>query len=133
EGSQVETVEQALAGQVVLDIRHPGEEELKPLELEGVEVLKVPFYQLNSRFAELDPARAYLLYCEKGVMSRLHAQYLLDRVLANVRVLRLPSGCVRDQSRPSVRKCRHCGLSFCIMRDSFFPTDLLVTPIRNAP
>src|SRR5690606_8774593 len=85
EGSQVETVEQTLAGQVVLDIRHPDEEELKPLELEGVEVLKVPFYQLNSRFAELVPARAYLLYCEKGVMSRLHAQYLLDRGHDNVR------------------------------------------------
>src|SRR5690606_23921613 len=70
----------------------PDEEELKPLELEGVEVLKVPFYQLNSRFAELDPARAYLLYCEKGVMSRLHAQYLLDRGHDNVRVLRLPRG-----------------------------------------
>lgn len=77
---------------MVLDIRHPDEEELKPLELEGVEVLKVPFYQLNSRFAELDPARAYLLYCEKGVMSRLHAQYLLDRGHDNVRVLRLPRG-----------------------------------------
>jgi len=90
EGSQVETVEQALAGQVVLDIRHPDEEEANPLVLEGIEVLKVPFYQLNSRFAELDDARAYLLYCEKGVMSQLHAQYLLDRGHDNVRVLRLP-------------------------------------------
>lgn len=90
EGSEVETVEQALAGQVVLDVRHPDEEEARPLVLDGIEVLKVPFYQLNSRFAELDPARAYLLYCEKGVMSQLHAQYLLDRGHDNVRVLRLP-------------------------------------------
>ena len=88
EGSEVETVTQALAGQVVLDIRHPDEEEAKPLVLDGIEVLKVPFYQLNSRFADLDPARAYLLYCEKGVMSQLHAQYLLDRGHDNVRVLR---------------------------------------------
>ena len=92
EGSEVETVEQALAGQVVLDIRHPDEEEAKPLVLDGIEVLKLPFYQLNSRFAELDSARAYLLYCEKGVMSQLHAQYLLDRGHDNVRVLRLPKG-----------------------------------------
>lgn len=92
EGSEVETVHQALTGQVVLDIRHPDEEEARPLALEGVEVLKVPFYQLNSRFAELDAARAYLLYCEKGVMSQLHAQYLLDRGHGNVRVLRLPKG-----------------------------------------
>lgn len=92
EGSEVETVEQALAGQVVVDIRHPDEEENKPLVLEGIDVLKVPFYQLNKRFAELDAARAYLLYCEKGVMSQLHAQYLLDRGHDNVRVLRLPRG-----------------------------------------
>ncbi|GGJ02418.1 tRNA uracil 4-sulfurtransferase ThiI [Halopseudomonas pertucinogena] len=90
DGSEVETVEQALTGQVVLDIRAPDEEEARPLELEGVEVLKVPFYQLSSRFAELDAARAYLLYCEKGVMSQLHAQYLLDQGHDNVRVLRLP-------------------------------------------
>ncbi|EZQ17884.1 tRNA s(4)U8 sulfurtransferase [Halopseudomonas bauzanensis] len=90
EGSEVETVEQALTGQVVLDVRHPDEQEANPLVLEGVEVQAVPFYQLNSRFAELDPGRAYLLYCEKGVMSQLHAQYLLDRGHDNVRVLRLP-------------------------------------------
>lgn len=86
----VELVSQALPGQVVLDIRAPDEQELKPLNLEGVEVLHVPFYTLNSRFAEMDASRAYLLYCEKGVMSQLHAQYLLDAGHGNVRVLRLP-------------------------------------------
>ncbi|SDT10748.1 [ThiS-adenylate] sulfurtransferase [Halopseudomonas litoralis] len=89
EGSEVEVVQQALAGQVVLDIRPPDEQEARPLTLDGIEVQVVPFYRLNSRFAELDPGRAYLLYCEKGVMSQLHAQYLLDRGHDNVRVLRL--------------------------------------------
>ncbi|HBT56572.1 MAG TPA: tRNA 4-thiouridine(8) synthase ThiI, partial [Pseudomonas sp.] len=75
-GSPVEIVEQALTGQIVIDIRHPDEQELRPVQLDGIEVLSIPFYTLNSRFAELDPSRAYLLYCEKGVMSQLHAQYL---------------------------------------------------------
>lgn len=92
EGSEVEVVNQALAGQVVLDIRTPDEQESQPLIIAGVEVEQVPFYQLNSRFAELDPGRAYLLYCDKGVMSQLHAQYLLDLGHDNVRVLRLPKG-----------------------------------------
>lgn len=92
EGSAVEVVTQALAGQVVLDIRSVDEQEARPLAIAGVEVQQVPFYQLNSRFAELDAGRAYLLYCEKGVMSQLHAQYLLDRGHDNVRVLRLPKG-----------------------------------------
>ena len=89
EGSPVEIVEQALTGQIVLDIRHPDEQEARPLQLDGIEVQPVPFYTLNSRFPDLDPSRAYLLYCEKGVMSQLHAQYLLDEGYGNVRVLRV--------------------------------------------
>ncbi len=85
----IETVDRALAGQVVLDIRAPDEQQAKPLELTGVDVIPVPFYSLASRFAEMDPARAYLLYCDRGIMSQLHAQYLLDAGHDNVRVLRL--------------------------------------------
>lgn len=89
-GAEVEVVSSALAGQVVLDIRHPDEQELRPLQLPGVEVQQIPFYRLNSAFTTLDASRAFLLYCEKGVMSQLHAQYLLDAGYGNVRVLRLP-------------------------------------------
>ncbi|WP_163014736.1 thiazole biosynthesis protein, partial [Pseudomonas viridiflava] len=45
-------------------------------------------YALNSRFKELDNTRQYLLYCDKGVMSRLHAHHLLSEGHANVRVFR---------------------------------------------
>ncbi len=89
-GAEVEVVSTALTGQVVLDIRPPDEQEARPLTLDGVEVKPVPFYSLSSAFATLDDSRAYLLYCEKGVMSHLHAQYLLDSGHGNVRVLRLP-------------------------------------------
>ncbi|HDZ56847.1 MAG TPA: tRNA 4-thiouridine(8) synthase ThiI [Pseudomonas xinjiangensis] len=89
EGSVVELVEEALVGQVVLDIRASDEQDARPLHLSGIEVVSMPFYTLGSRFAALDPARAYLLYCEKGIMSQLHAQYLLDAGHDNIRVLRL--------------------------------------------
>ena len=85
---QIEEVSQALAGQVVIDIRHPDAQEDQPLELDGIEVKALPFYALNSRFKELDPTRQYLLYCDKGVMSRLHAHHLLSEGHANVRVYR---------------------------------------------
>ncbi|NER59273.1 tRNA 4-thiouridine(8) synthase ThiI [Pseudomonas sp. MAFF212428] len=85
---QIEEVSQALAGQVVIDIRHPDAQEDQPLELDGIEVKPLPFYALNSRFKELDPTRQYLLYCDKGVMSRLHAHHLLSEGHANVRVYR---------------------------------------------
>ena len=89
-GAEVEMVNTALTGQVVLDIRHPDEQDARPLALPGIEVQAVPFFRLNSVFTTLDASRAYLLYCEKGVMSQLHAQYLLDAGHDNVRVLRLP-------------------------------------------
>ncbi|MBB3167152.1 tRNA uracil 4-sulfurtransferase ThiI [Simiduia aestuariiviva] len=73
---------------VVVDIRHPNEEELRPLRLANVEVQKIPFYSLNNRFAELDASRQYLLYCDKGVMSQLHAEHLKDAGHDNVGVYR---------------------------------------------
>ncbi|MFF7707519.1 tRNA uracil 4-sulfurtransferase ThiI [Pseudomonas sp. NPDC007930] len=85
---EVEHVAQALPGQVVIDIRHPDAQEDAPLALDGVEVKALPFYALNSRFKELDASRQYLLYCDKGVMSRLHAHHLLSEGHANVRVYR---------------------------------------------
>ncbi|MFC3609404.1 tRNA uracil 4-sulfurtransferase ThiI [Stutzerimonas tarimensis] len=84
----VEEVAEALAGQVVLDIRHPDASEDAPLELGGVEVQPLPFYAINNRFKELDANRQYLLYCDKGVMSRLHAHHLMSEGHQNVRVYR---------------------------------------------
>ena len=85
---QIEEVGEALAGQIVIDIRHPDAAEDDPLELAGIEVQTMPFYAVNARFKELDPTRQYLLYCDKGVMSRLHAHHLLSEGHANVRVYR---------------------------------------------
>ncbi|WP_444920386.1 tRNA uracil 4-sulfurtransferase ThiI [Microbulbifer sp. CnH-101-G] len=87
EAPEVEIREEA-GNAVVIDIRHPDEEEMDPLELEGVEVETIPFYRLNNGFAKLDQEREYLLYCARGVMSRLHASHLLDEGFRNVGVLR---------------------------------------------
>ena len=85
---EIEEVAEALPGQIVIDIRHPDAQEDEPLVLEGVEVQALPFYAINSRFKQLDANRQYLLYCDKGVMSRLHAHHLLSEGHANVRVYR---------------------------------------------
>jgi len=69
---------------VVIDIR--GESEA--IELEN-ETLNIPFHRLKSEFPKLSKDREYLLYCEKGIMSQLHAQYLRDEhKCENVRVYR---------------------------------------------
>jgi thiamine biosynthesis protein ThiI len=75
----------------IVDIRHPEEEEKNPLVVEHFEqeILKIPFYQLRARFAALPETKAYALYCERGVMSRLHASHLQEEGHANVSVFRL--------------------------------------------
>ena len=69
---------------VIIDIR--GEKETIK---NSCEVLNIPFYKLKTEFKKLPQDREYLLYCEKGVMSQLHAQYLRDSEnRENVRVYR---------------------------------------------
>ena len=53
------------------------------------ETLKIPFHKLKKEFEKLPQDREYLLYCEKGIMSQLHAQYLRDdKGCKNIRVYR---------------------------------------------
>ena len=82
---EVEVLAAPVAGSTVIDIRHPEEEELAPLDL-PVPVLKIPFYQLHRRAAELSADRTYMLYCGKGVMSRLHASHLQENGALSVKV-----------------------------------------------
>ncbi len=88
----VEEVSEALPGQIVIDIRHPDEMDEQPLILEGIEQLTVPFYAINGRFKDFDPNRQYLLYCDQGIMSKLHAHHLMHEGYANVRVYRPATG-----------------------------------------
>jgi len=53
------------------------------------ECIKIPFHKLKTEFDKLPQDKEYLLYCEKGIMSQLHAQYLRDaKKSMNVRVYR---------------------------------------------
>jgi len=76
------------AGAVIVDIRHPDEEETAPLKLENAKVIKIPFYQLTKKFPELDQSQTYYLYCQKGVMSQLHAETLREEGAENLGVYR---------------------------------------------
>lgn len=74
--------------QVILDIRAPEEVELKPLNAAPSDVQTLPFFRLENQFPTLDPKTTYLLYCERGVMSRLQALFLQERGFTNVGVYR---------------------------------------------
>lgn len=84
----VETVSEFNADNIIIDIRSPDEQEDKPLEMKGINVQSIPFYKLATQFGELDRSKQYLLYCERGVMSKLQALYLIEQGYTNVKVFR---------------------------------------------
>jgi len=88
---QVARVSTPDVGDVVIDIRHPDEGEDTPLDLTNNEIIRIPFYELNSRFAELPAGRRYLLFCDYGTMSALHADHLRAEGHENV-VVYEPNG-----------------------------------------
>ncbi|MGA1932265.1 tRNA uracil 4-sulfurtransferase ThiI [Arcobacter sp. YIC-464] len=54
-----------------------------------VETLKIPFYKLKNEFRKLPQDKEYLFYCDKGILSQLHAQFLRDSEgLQNIKVYR---------------------------------------------
>lgn len=69
----------------VIDIR--GETAVKSNPLAEAKIA-IPFHLLNQKFKGLDQTQSYVLFCEKGVMSQLHAQYLVDLGFNNVKVYR---------------------------------------------
>lgn len=75
---------------VIVDIRHPDEAEKAPLYLTNNQVLRIPFYELPAQKEAFTQDARYLLYCETGAMSQLHAGHLVGEGLGNVAVY-LPS------------------------------------------
>ena len=87
EQRQVEVLMSPLADSVVIDIRHPTQAELQPLRIEAP-VQNIPFYELHSRVTALDANKVYLLYCDRGVISKLHAGHLIESGFDNIKVYR---------------------------------------------
>ncbi|MDQ7083875.1 MAG: tRNA uracil 4-sulfurtransferase ThiI [Sulfurovum sp.] len=80
----IEVISELDNSYIVIDIR--AQEECIDT---GYKTIQIPFYQLKSEFIKLPQDQQYLLYCEKGIMSQLHAQYLQDaHDIKNVRVYR---------------------------------------------
>ncbi|MGX8941536.1 tRNA uracil 4-sulfurtransferase ThiI [Symbiopectobacterium sp. Eva_TO] len=86
--TEIETVASLSADNILLDIRSVDEQDDRPLALTGVEIKSLPFYKLSTQFGDLDQGKTYLLYCERGVMSRLQALYLREQGFTNVKVYR---------------------------------------------
>ena len=58
---------------IIIDIRQEND-----IIKTTCETLKIPFFLLKNAFKKLPQDKEYLLYCDKGILSQLHAQYLRD-------------------------------------------------------
>ncbi|SBT19240.1 tRNA sulfurtransferase [Marinomonas gallaica] len=82
----VPVVRMPVGDEVIIDIRHPDEAERNPIKASGRQMLNVPFFTLGNKWPTLDQDTTYLLYCGKGVMSRIHASHLMSKGYENVGV-----------------------------------------------
>ncbi|MDG1485141.1 MAG: hypothetical protein P8Q25_02330 [Porticoccaceae bacterium] len=74
------------ATDILIDVRHPADAEQKPLSIPDIQILNIPFFNLEQQLGALDKTCSYLLYCEKGIMSRLQAQLMRDKGFEQVAV-----------------------------------------------
>jgi|TARA_B110000503_G_C6793170_1_gene268072 thiamine biosynthesis protein ThiI len=84
--ASIETISQPQAQDIILDIRHPDETEQRPLIWPTNQIVCLPFFLIKKQLDELDRQQSYLLYCEKGIMSRLHADAMQKNGFAKIAV-----------------------------------------------
>ena len=87
--SNTGTIEQSsrlAEGDILIDVRHPADADAQPLSMGSNQILCIPFFSLEQRLDELDRQKTYRLYCDKGIMSRLQAQLMLDSGFSQVAV-----------------------------------------------
>lgn len=82
----VELVRTPAVDDIIIDLRHPTEGEAAPLHLTNNTVVRIPFYELNQQIHDLPTGQQYLLYCDRGTMSQLHAGHLRAEGHTNIKV-----------------------------------------------
>lgn len=82
----VEIVNTPSIGDIIIDIRHPQETADAPLTLTNNQIMAIPFYDLESQKSSFKSDTDYLLYCQKGTMSKIHAHHLHTQGIRNIKV-----------------------------------------------
>ena len=73
---------------IIIDIRHPADIDANPLSAGDNEVIAVAFFNLEQSLSQLHPEQSYLLYCNKGLMSRIQAQLMRETGFIKVGVFK---------------------------------------------
>lgn len=85
--NSVEKVSIIEEGEIIIDVREEEKIKKSPLN-KATEKIEIPFFHINSRFPKLDQEKTYLFYCDKWILSELHALYLQEKWFTNIKVFR---------------------------------------------
>ncbi|WP_343189704.1 hypothetical protein [Buchnera aphidicola] len=55
--------------------------------MSNMKIYWIPFYKLDKNFKNLNQKITWLLYCKKGIMSKLQKIYLEEKGFKNVKLL----------------------------------------------
>jgi|GEM_PF-245791 tRNA uracil 4-sulfurtransferase len=87
----IENVTSPKPDDIIIDVRHPDDAEQRPLTMTTNQIIPLPFFNLGKYAGQLDRQQSYLLYCDKGIMSRLHADALSKQGFTRVGVFTPPA------------------------------------------
>ncbi len=82
----IETVYIPWENQVIVDLREEQDFYDNPLSIEWVAVINIPFFDINNEFSSLDQSKEYLFYCDKGIMSKSHWEFLSSKWYKNIKI-----------------------------------------------
>lgn len=87
EATKINFVKELQNNDVIIDVRDRASvEEGRHLDW-PVEAMNIPFYDLSENFGQLDQRKRYVLYCAKGLLSKIQAVNLMESGYSNVAVL----------------------------------------------
>lgn len=91
----LETSYLASSDEIIIDIRDNEKIEKDPLKIKWSTIVNIPFYDINNKFETLDQSKTYLFYCERGVLSKLHALYLKEKGFLNIKIFRFENNQIK--------------------------------------
>ncbi|CAL4324795.1 tRNA sulfurtransferase [Buchnera aphidicola (Neophyllaphis podocarpi)] len=87
--NKILTVTSILKNEIILDIRSEEEREKFPLKIKKQKIKYMSFYNLHKNFKNLDQKKTWLLYCNRGVMSKIQAIYLYELGFKNIKIYKI--------------------------------------------
>ncbi|MDD3793196.1 MAG: tRNA 4-thiouridine(8) synthase ThiI [Candidatus Gracilibacteria bacterium] len=85
---EIETSHIIGSNEVVIDVREEQKSQENPLIIEGFDILKIPFFDLEFEFGKLDQTKTYLFYCNKGMISKNQAILLKSKGFNNIKIFK---------------------------------------------